>query len=61
MLCFQRNCFEQICARCHAVVVNYNKSTDCVNMPKTVRLKCSTGGGYGCDIEIHDFADKAIL
>ena len=40
--------FEQICARWRAVVVNYNKSTDCANMPKAVRLKCSTevGDGY---------------
>ena len=39
--------FGQICARWRAVVVNYNKSTNCANMPKTVRLKCSTGVGYG--------------
>ena len=39
--------FEQICARWRAVVVTYNKSADCANMPKTVRLKCSTEVGYG--------------
>ena len=39
--------FEQICARWRAVVVTYNKSTDCANMSKAVRLKCSTGVGYG--------------
>ena len=39
--------FEQIYARWRAVVANYNKSTDCANMPKAVRLKCSTEVGYG--------------
>ena len=39
--------FGQICARWRAVVVNYNKSTDCTNMSKAVRLKCSTEVGYG--------------
>ena len=39
--------FGQICARWRAVVVTYNKSTDCANMSKAVRLKCSTGVGYG--------------
>ena len=39
--------FGQICARWRAVVVNYNKSTDCANMSKAVRLECSTEVGYG--------------
>ena len=39
--------FGQICAIWRAVVVTYNKSTDCANMPKAVRLKCSTEVGYG--------------
>ena len=43
--------FEQICARWRAVVVTYNKSTDCTNMPKAVRLKCSTEVGYGYDLK----------
>ena len=47
MLAFSVTGFEQICARWRAVVANYNKSTNCANMPKTVRLKCSTGAHYG--------------
>ena len=43
--------FEQICARWRAVVVTYSKSTDCANMPKAVRLKCSTEVGYGYDLK----------
>ena len=47
MLAFSVTGFEQICARWRAVVVTYNKSTDCANMTEAVRLKCSTGVGYG--------------
>ena len=47
MLAFSVTGFEQICARWRAVVANYNKSTDCANMTEAVRLKCSTGVGYG--------------
>ena len=46
-LAFSVTAFEQICARWRAVVVTYNKSTDCANMPKAVRLKCFTEVGYG--------------
>ena len=38
--------FDQICARWRAVVATYNKSTDCANMPKAVRSKCSAEVGY---------------
>ena len=48
---FSVTAFEQICARWRAVVVTYNKSTDCANMPKAVRLKCSTEVGYGYDLK----------
>ena len=47
MLAFSVTGFGQICARWRAVVVTYNKSTDCANMTKAVRLKCSGGVGYG--------------
>ena len=55
--------FEQICARWRAVVVTYNKSADCANMPKTVRLKCSTEVGYGYlqrVISLRRLAAKAV-
>ena len=46
-LAFSVTGFGQICTRWRAVVVNYNKSTDCANMTEAVRLKCSGGVGYG--------------
>ena len=52
--------FGQICARWRAVVVNYNKSTNCANMPKTVRLKCSTGVGYGYIYQLTDLFEDSL-
>ena len=52
--------FGQICARWRAVVVTYNKSTDCANMPKTVRLKCSTGAHYGYIYQLTDLFEDSL-
>ena len=57
---FSSAVFRQICARWRAVVVNYNKSTNCANMPKTVRLKCSTGVGYGYIYQLTDIFEDSL-
>ena len=44
---FKRNRFRADLREMARSCSNYNKSTNCTNMPKTVRLKCSTEVGYG--------------
>ena len=47
MPCFKRNWFRADLREMARSCSNLQQATNCTNVPKTVRLKCSNGVGYG--------------